>query len=193
MKSPRMYILDEKQNAIRRALDAGPSVASREFNIPSGTLSCWVHKARQGKPGFALSPEEPAAKPADEVLLAADESQRVVWLTINAAIQCTRNGQFSPPFTSPSPVGLMEAPAGGASGTALKVLEGGLVQQVSMDILLDVLISGRQGLLNLMSRLGRGVVATVGLLPQPPIAWVDFGEEETLSLLDRLILMSADG
>ncbi|MFT6158137.1 MAG: hypothetical protein ACJAZO_003764 [Myxococcota bacterium] len=128
-----------------------------------------------------------------EVLLAGDESQRVVWITIDAIIQRTRNGQLFPPFTPPSPVGLIEALAGGAPGTELKVLEGGLVLEVSMDIFLDVLMSGRRGLLNLMSRLGSGVVATVGLLPQPPVASVDIGEEETLSLLDRLILMSADG
>ena len=58
MKSPRTYTLDEKQKATRRALEAGPSVASRELGIPSGTLSCWAHKARQGKAGFAVPPTE---------------------------------------------------------------------------------------------------------------------------------------
>lgn len=54
MKSSRLYTAAEKHAAIRRTLEAGQAVASRELGIPKGTLSCWAHKARQGKPGFAL-------------------------------------------------------------------------------------------------------------------------------------------
>jgi len=62
LKSPRTYTVPEKQAAIKRAMDVGPGAASRELNIPSGTLSCWCHKARQGVPGCAPAPE-PAATP----------------------------------------------------------------------------------------------------------------------------------
>ena len=63
MKSSRTYTLEEKQAAIQRALEVGPSIASRELGIPSGTVSCWAHKARQGKPGFAPPDEAPQEPP----------------------------------------------------------------------------------------------------------------------------------
>ncbi len=55
MKSARTYTVVEKQTAIKLALEVGPAAASRELAIPSGTLSCWCHKARQGKPGFTVA------------------------------------------------------------------------------------------------------------------------------------------
>jgi transposase InsO family protein len=67
MKQPRTYTQAEKQAAIARTLEAGPATASKEFNIPSGTLSCWAHKARQGLPGYALPPTpSPSTVPAVE-------------------------------------------------------------------------------------------------------------------------------
>ena len=60
MKSARRYTATEKQAATRLALDVGPTAASRELGIPSGTLSCWSHKARTGKPGFTVPPKESA-------------------------------------------------------------------------------------------------------------------------------------
>jgi len=62
MKSPRTYTLAEKQAAIARTLAVGAATASREHQIPGGTLSCWAHKARQGLPGYALLPT-PAPTP----------------------------------------------------------------------------------------------------------------------------------
>jgi len=59
MKSPRKYIAAEKQAAIARTIVVGPAAASKELGIPSGTLSCWAHKARQGVPGYALPEPEP--------------------------------------------------------------------------------------------------------------------------------------
>ncbi|MCP4221738.1 MAG: transposase [Actinomycetia bacterium] len=56
MKSSRTYTAAEKQSAIRRALVVGPGAASRELGIPSGTLSCWAHKARRGVAGFSVEP-----------------------------------------------------------------------------------------------------------------------------------------
>jgi len=58
MKRPRRYTPDQRQTAIRRTLEDGAAVASRQLGIPIGTLSCWAHKARQGKPGFALPNED---------------------------------------------------------------------------------------------------------------------------------------
>ncbi len=61
MKSPKKYTAAERQAAIRRALDVGNAAASRELAIPTGTLSCWCHKARQGAAGYALPTQEPPA------------------------------------------------------------------------------------------------------------------------------------
>ncbi len=49
----RKYSSSERTAAIERALEVGPTSASRELGIPSGTLSCWAHKARRGVPGYA--------------------------------------------------------------------------------------------------------------------------------------------
>ena len=67
MKSPRTYTATERQAAIRLALDVGPSAASRELGIPSGTLSCWSHKSRSGKPGFALPADDTTPTAMTEV------------------------------------------------------------------------------------------------------------------------------
>jgi len=63
MTSPRKYTVTEKQAAIARTLDVGRSAASKELDIPSGTLSCWAHKSRQGVPGYALPAGEPEPGP----------------------------------------------------------------------------------------------------------------------------------
>jgi len=68
MKSPRKYTATEKQAAIARTREVGPAAASKELGIPSGTLSCWAHKARQGVPGYAppAPPPEPQAVASPE-------------------------------------------------------------------------------------------------------------------------------
>ena len=66
MKSPRKYTPAEKQAAIARALEVGPAIAGRELGIPSGTLSCWAHKARQGVPGYAPPLPTPEAVATQE-------------------------------------------------------------------------------------------------------------------------------
>jgi len=80
MTSPHTYTLLEKQAAIKRTQEVGPSQASKELGIPSGTLSCWAHKARQGQVGYALpdtandkegeqkGPEEPVTPPLPPVV-----------------------------------------------------------------------------------------------------------------------------
>ena len=68
MKSSRKYTVEEKQAAIARTLDVGPAAASKELGIPSGTLSCWTHKARSGVPGYAApSVDEDVTDNAAEV------------------------------------------------------------------------------------------------------------------------------
>jgi len=69
MKSPRTYTAAEKRTAIARALQVGPAVAGRELGIPSGTLSCWTHKARQGEAGCAI--EEPVVVEEEEPAVVA--------------------------------------------------------------------------------------------------------------------------
>lgn len=64
MKSPRKYTTAEKHAAITLTLEVGPIAAGRELGIPSGTLGCWAHKARQGQPGYAVPAAEESA--ADE-------------------------------------------------------------------------------------------------------------------------------
>ena len=66
MNLPRTYTPAEKYAAIRRALAVGPTTTSRELGIPSGTLSSWSHKARQGRPGYALPAEAPKVAPEAE-------------------------------------------------------------------------------------------------------------------------------
>jgi putative transposase len=66
MNLPRTYTPAEKYAAIRRALAVGPTTTSRELGIPSGTLSSWSHKARQGKPGYALPAKAPEKVPVAE-------------------------------------------------------------------------------------------------------------------------------
>jgi len=63
MTTPRKYTIAEKQAAIARALEVGPAIAGHELGIAPGTLSCWVYKARNGVPGYAL-PVAPPAPPA---------------------------------------------------------------------------------------------------------------------------------
>lgn len=41
------YTPEERDRATQMALAEGPSATSRKLGIPSGTLSCWAHKARQ--------------------------------------------------------------------------------------------------------------------------------------------------
>ena len=48
----RIYTQDERGHAIARALEVGNTQASEELKIPKGTLSCWVFKARHGRPGY---------------------------------------------------------------------------------------------------------------------------------------------
>ena len=64
MASQRTYSAREKESAIRRALEVGSIVASRELGIPRGTLSCWAYKARKGVRGYALVAEPTMAPPA---------------------------------------------------------------------------------------------------------------------------------
>ena len=41
------YTPEERRKAIQRSEEVGPAEASRELNIPPGTLSCWSYKARK--------------------------------------------------------------------------------------------------------------------------------------------------
>lgn len=66
MRSHRTYTAAEKQAAIVRTLEIGPTAAGRELGISSGTLGYWVHKARQGIGGDA---------PASVPNVASDEPQ----------------------------------------------------------------------------------------------------------------------
>ena len=74
MNAPRTYTAAEKQAAIRLTLEVGPAAASRELGIPSGTLTCWSHKARQGKPGYAVIPEE-SPKDSDDTTSPSEEAR----------------------------------------------------------------------------------------------------------------------
>ncbi len=89
MKRARTYAAAEKQAAIARAMDIGPSAASRELEIPKGTLSSWVHKARHGTPGYAAPVSSGAAPPKG-----ANES---------AETPSTEESPVSPAPTSPEP------------------------------------------------------------------------------------------
>ena len=44
----RTYDLNFKQEAVKLANEIGRTKASKELNIPSGTLDCWMHKAKTG-------------------------------------------------------------------------------------------------------------------------------------------------
>lgn len=43
------YTPEERRKAIQRSEEVGPAEASRELNIPPGTLSCWSYKARKAE------------------------------------------------------------------------------------------------------------------------------------------------
>jgi len=45
----RTYSDEEKRAAVRRSREIGPTKASAELGIPSGSLSCWSFKARQAE------------------------------------------------------------------------------------------------------------------------------------------------
>ena len=47
------YTPEQREEATELALDVGPAAASKKLGIPSGTLSCWAHKARQKANGIA--------------------------------------------------------------------------------------------------------------------------------------------
>lgn len=46
-QNPRQYTPEQREKATKAALERGPTAASKEFGIPSGTLSCWAFKARE--------------------------------------------------------------------------------------------------------------------------------------------------
>lgn len=66
----RTYTPAERQAAIARTLAIGPTAASRELGLPSGTLSCWASRARKGVPGYATeaqhAEEPPVQAPRNE-------------------------------------------------------------------------------------------------------------------------------
>lgn len=43
----RTYDLNFKQEAVKLANEIGRTKTSKELNIPSGTLDCWMHKAKR--------------------------------------------------------------------------------------------------------------------------------------------------
>jgi putative transposase len=63
MTTNRTHTTAEKQAAIARTLAIGPAAAGRELGVPSGTLSYWAHKARQGVAGFAPVDDQQEADP----------------------------------------------------------------------------------------------------------------------------------
>ncbi len=66
MTTNRTYTTAEKQAAIARTLAIGPVAAGRELGVPSGTLSCWAHRARRGGPGDAPVDDQQDAGATDE-------------------------------------------------------------------------------------------------------------------------------
>lgn len=77
MKSPRKYTTPERHAAIRLTLEMGPVAAGQELGIPSGTLSCWAHKARRGHPGYAVpEPVVPAeTEPSNDAQAPPEKDQ----------------------------------------------------------------------------------------------------------------------
>jgi len=81
----RKYTLEEKREAIGLAIEVGVAEAARRLSLPSGTLSCWVFKAREAeKAGEEWPPrvepreeeeEPPTSEPSDET--APGERRRV--------------------------------------------------------------------------------------------------------------------
>ena len=67
----RSYTPEQRAEAIARAAEVGPAVASQELEIPHGTLTCWTYKARQqagdATPAASVeSPPKPTAEPEAE-------------------------------------------------------------------------------------------------------------------------------
>jgi len=63
----RSYTPEQRANAIARATEVGPSVASHELGIPHGTLTCWTYKARQREGDIE------SAAPAEAEVVASPE------------------------------------------------------------------------------------------------------------------------
>lgn len=68
MKAAREYTITDRQAAIARTQEVGPTMASKALGIAEGTLKGWAYRARQGHAGYALpgatKEPEPASKPA---------------------------------------------------------------------------------------------------------------------------------
>jgi len=46
-RTTRRYTPEQRQEALERCQDVGPTKASQELDIPAGTLTCWAYKARK--------------------------------------------------------------------------------------------------------------------------------------------------
>jgi len=64
-RTTRRYTPQERRDAIQLAKDVGPAIAARRLSIPTGTLTCWCHKARKAQKEGGEWPARPA--PAEEV------------------------------------------------------------------------------------------------------------------------------
>jgi transposase-like protein len=59
-RTTRNYTPEQRQEAIKLAQQMGPSKASQELGIPSGTLTCWVYKSRKDQERQVSAVEPPA-------------------------------------------------------------------------------------------------------------------------------------
>lgn len=59
---PRRYSAAERERAVTRGCEVGPTAAGKELKIPSGTIAHWQHQARY-KAASAVTPGKPASKP----------------------------------------------------------------------------------------------------------------------------------
>ena len=63
----RNYTPEQRAKAIAKAAEVGPAAASRELDIPQGTLTCWTYKARQqSDDATPMAPAEPPPEPPPE-------------------------------------------------------------------------------------------------------------------------------
>lgn len=85
----RSYTPEQRAKAIARTAEVGPAVASRELEIPHGTLTCWTYQARQragdATPTASVEPPleppaEPEAEPQRRVAKRYTPSQRAAIL-----------------------------------------------------------------------------------------------------------------
>jgi putative transposase len=74
---PRRYTVEERQHAVARGNEVGPTAAGKELNIPSGSIANWQHQARRkaaesvGKaPSESVKEVTPPSSASDKVATA---------------------------------------------------------------------------------------------------------------------------